>query len=343
MLQVVLSLLTPLALTACNKTPPLVMLPPVVEVAAAAADVSARDLFLSGTIEADRAILLDFPVFGTIQEVSVTEGQEVAQGQVLARVAARSYEDALGIAQAKADQAEDAIRRLEPMYRNHTVAEVRWVEAQTGCEQARRAASLARKNVEDCALRAPVAGVIARRLAEPGVTASPGRPVVLLVETDGILTAAPVPEVEIARVRVGQPAVVRVKAIGVECRGEVKEIGVIADPLTRTYPVKVRLLSPGSALRIGMLAEVQLKSDASTEAVVVPRTAIRIDEAGVPVIYVLDREVIRRRAVAVAGYRGEAIAISSGLSAGEQVVTSGTSMLADGIRVRVARSRALAR
>lgn len=332
----VLCIVAGVAFAGCRGTPAVDASAPTVEVALAVWDGAGQDLYLSGTIEAERTTPLDFSVVGTLKDLLVHEGQAVRRGQVLGRLDPRAYEDALGIARAKAEQAEDAARRLEPMHRNHTIAEVKWIEVQSGLQQARRALSLAQKNLEDCDLRAPVDATVANRNAEPGMTVMPGRPVLVLVSTRTVWATAPVPSGQVAQLRVGQSVSVRVDAIGTERSGEVIEIGVVADPLTRTFPVKARLQNADGALRVGMVAELRVRVKGSAGAVVVPREAVRVDERGTPIVYVVRGDVARRHAVQVAGYRGERIAVSRGLTGGELVVTSGTPMLADGIKVRVA-------
>lgn len=296
---------------------------------------SDEELRLSGTIEAERSISLSFAVPGTVQEVLVSEGSTVARGQPLALLNPSSYEDALGIAGAKADQAADACRRLEPMHRNGTVPDVKWVEAQTGLREADHALSIARKNLDDAVLRAPEGGVIARRDTEPGTTAAPGVPAFLLVETDRVRAVAPLPEREVRKFRIGLGARVSVAALNRTFEGRILEIGVTADPLTRTYPVKVAVPNPDGELRVGMVADVTLREHTETPLVTVPAEAVRLDEEGKTCVYLLgDDGKVWRRPVDVLGYSGERLALTRGVAAGDRVVVSGTPMLADGIQVR---------
>jgi RND family efflux transporter MFP subunit len=308
-----------------------------VTVAVAGRTDTARDLRLSGTIEPERSITLSFLAAGTIAEVWAHEGEVVRRGQKLARLAPQSFEDALGIAKAKAQQAEDAYRRLEPMYRNHTLPEVKWVEVETGLRQAQLAVAMAQRSVADTVLRAPEDGVVSRRSAEPGMTAIPGSPVITLVRMGTVLATAPVPETHISRVRVGAPAQVAVAALGRTFEGVIREVGVTADPLTRTYPVKVAVANPNGELRLGMVIVVRLHQEGGPPAVVVPSQAVRVDESGAPCVYVVEQDGrVRRKAVEVAGFIGEGTTLSRGIAEGERVVTSGTPMLADGVAVTVA-------
>lgn len=308
--------------------------PPAVRVAPVAESDGARILRLNGTLEPERSMSAGFAVPGTVEKVFVNVGDVVKKGQPLASLAKGSYADALGIARAKANQAEDTHQRLAPMHANKTLPEVKMVEVATGVEEARRAVSLAQANLADTVLRAPESGVIARRNAEPGATAIPGVPMFTVVQTSTIHATARVPEKHIGRVKVGDGAKVAVPALGITLDGRVQELGVIADPLTRTYAVKVALANDGD-LRLGMVAEVRLGVDTGARDLAVPQEAVRIDEAGRPFVYVVADGRISRRPVEVAGFAGEAVALTSGVAAGEQVVISGTAMLGDGMAVRV--------
>lgn len=298
---------------------------------------SGRELRLSGTVAAESSTAVSFAVVGTVTEVLVREGEPVRRGQVLARLSPRAYEDALGMAQAKVDQAEDAHRRLEPMLRNHTLPEVKMVEVDTGRREASHSLSIARKNLDDTVLRAADAGVVARRHVEPGANVMPGIPVVTLVRTANMHATAPVPELLVARVKVGDPARVIVAALGKTVEGVVKEIAVVADPLTRTYDVKVLVPNPTGELRVGMVAQVRIRLPGREDVLVVPPEAIRVDEQGTPAAFVVgaDHKLVRRR-LDLAGFVAEGTAVAKGLVEGDMVVTSGTPMLADGMTVTVA-------
>jgi RND family efflux transporter MFP subunit len=326
-----------MSLAACKRDAVAPLPPPTVETAPVERLASARELRMSGTIEAERSTPLSFAVPGTVANVLVEEGQAVRRGQVLARLTPESYEHALGIATSQRDRAQDMARRLEPMHRNKTVPEVKWVESQTTLEAAEHAVEIARKNLNDTVLHAPEDGVVADRIAEPGATVAPGIPAFYLVQTRIVRAIAPVPENQIARIRVGQPARVTVAALARDFEGEVYEIGVLADPLTRTYPVKITLANREGMLKVGMVVDAFLPLPGDAPAMAVPREAVRIDERGAACVFVLGPGLrIERRHVEVIGFAAERTAIKNSLKEGEQVVVSGTPMLADGMTVRLA-------
>jgi membrane fusion protein, multidrug efflux system len=324
-------------LIGCTRSSSPSLPPPMVKVAPAVKSTATRELHLSGSLEAERSIALNFATIGTVERVLVQEGESVRRGQVLARLVTRSYDDALGIAKAKADQAEDAYKRLEPMHRNQTLSDIKWVEVETGVQQARLALSMAQKSLDDAVLKAPEAGLGAKRNIEPGMSGSPLMSAIVLVQTGTMLATAPVPETQVTRVHKGDTARVYVAALGKTFMATVWEIGVVADPLTRTYVVKATVDNPDGELRVGMVADLRVTINGTIEGIVVPPEAVRIDEHGAPYVFVLQGgNKIARRGVEVTGFLGEGTGISQGLTAGELVVISGTPMLSDGMAVRIA-------
>ena len=329
--------ITILSMAACKRNAVAPLPPPVVKTAPVERLGSARDLRMSGTIEAEHSTALSFAVPGTVEQVFVDVGQSVTRGQVVARLTPTSYDAALGIAKAQKMRAEDLARRLEPMHQHGTVPEVKWVEAQTALESAQNAVEIGRKNLNDTVLRAPEDGVIARRNVEPGVNVAPGVPAFQLVQTRIVYAVAPVPEDHIDQVHVGQSARVTVGALGREFTGKIYDVGVIANPLTRTYPVKVTLENPDGVLKVGMVVDVFLPVPGDAATLVVPREAVRIDEHGNGCVFVVQPDQkVKQHHVKVVGFVGEGIAIEGGVSEGDQVVVSGTPMLADGVTVRLA-------
>ena len=331
-----------LAMSACSPdTPAPPPPPPAVTVTSVAKADGVRELRLSGTLAAERSFAVGFATLGTVEQVFVQEGQAVEKGQLLAKLADRSFRDALGIAEAKARQADDAYRRLLPMHQNKTLPEVKFVEVETGREQTELAVSMARKNVADTELRAPVSGVVQTRHAEVGTSVTPGLPAFTLVQTATMDAVAPVPETQVGEVRRGGVAHITVPALGRDVSGTIREISVAANPLTRTYDVKVSIPNPDRTLRVGMIAEVRLpvatgRVTDGGDLLAVPPQAVRIDEQGRTYVFAVGRDrKIQRRPVTVARFVGELAALSSGVQEGDVVVTSGTPMLYDGLLVRI--------
>ena len=135
-------------------------------------------------------------------------------------------------------------------------------QAQAAFDQAAAAEKIARKHLADATLTAPLDGFIANRSVEVGDMAGAGRPVFQIVQLDPVEINVGVPETDIHLVRTGQTAAVQIPALpGDTFQGVVRVINVAADPSTRTYMVRIAVPNPKHALRLGMIAEAQIRGD----------------------------------------------------------------------------------
>lgn len=196
----------------------------------------------SGTVEEENGTSLSFAVAGTIKTMNVRLGQHVSAGQLIATLDPTSMQNSHKVAHAALEQAEDASRRMKELHDKGSLPDMKWVEVQSKLEQARSMEQIARRNLDDCRLRAPFSGIIAEKSMEAGENVAPGMPVARLVTASSLVVRISVPEAEMRSVRTGQKADVAVTAIGGEkIAARVVEKGVVANPLSRTYEVRLKL------------------------------------------------------------------------------------------------------
>lgn len=294
-----------------------------------------------GVAEAFQSIPLTFLTAGTIEKVMVSEGETVKKGQLLAALNTASYRNILSAALAKEKQAQDAYERLSAVYKNGSLPEVKMIEIETGLEQAKAASEVAQKNVDDCSLYAPVSGMIGTRSAEPGMNIIPGSPVMTLVNIDKINIKVAVPENEIAAIHKGQPAVIYVPALNnAQYNGRVEQKGVVANPISHSYEIKITIDNNGDRLRPGMLCNVFIGSVNAGKVLCVPQQAVMVDATGTRYVYVADSvnsQASRRNINTGALTAQGSIIVTSGLEKGDQVITHGYQKINDQSIIKILR------
>ena len=334
-------------LAACSGTVPpppaeSALVPVVVAtVAPASGDAS---LLVTGTVRLKRETPLGFNTNGRIAAIMVREGDRVATGQILARLDPTSLAAAAAAARAEADRARADYRRLAGLFDKGWVTAPRVETARAAVAAADARVQQAGFDVGLATIRAPSAGVILRRPAEPGQIASPGQTVLVLGEAaTGYVLQLPLSDADLGRISRGQPAEVIIPALGNRSfAASVSEIGARGDTGTGTFRVELALpVLP--ELRSGLIgsARLRLAATATSGGLAVPATAVfgaRADEA---FVYVLDRTgpVVRLRAVGVGPVGDSAVTITTGLRVGERVVTSGAERLRDGMKVSLSPGR----
>lgn len=266
--------------------------------------------------------------------------------------------NALKIAQANYDAAKSAYDRLEYLYREGGVSEQQLEGARTQLEvaaaqladaqtaslqletlaaqvkQAEAAYDLARTQLNNAAVTAPVAGTVTAVHMEEGQMAGPSMPLVTVAQLDPVIAVFSLTESQVGKLKTGEQVSVQVKAAGTEpWQGQVTEVAPSADPRTRTYKVKVELPNGDGMLKGGMTAQVGLVLDSVEDAVVVPVNSI-VTKGNRQNIYLLEGETVRECPVEILLQNDEVAAVSGEVEVGAKVVIAGQNLLQDGSLVR---------
>jgi RND family efflux transporter MFP subunit len=308
-----------------------------VEVEQAKIADGAQDIAYSGTIEESVTIPLSFSSIGTVSQVFVSEGSAVKKGQLLATLDSTTYRNAYAMAHSTEQQAEDAYNRLTPMHKNGNLPEIKYVEVETGLQQAKAAAAIARKSLDDCNLYATTDGFVGRRSIDPGMATVPGIASITLVKIAKVYARVSVPENEIALIKKGNKAKIMIGALGNQVHtGTVEETGVVADPLAHSYRIKIGIENKNLEIKPGMICNVTLENIDAPRGVVVPAGAVMVDETGKNFVYVISSQHrASRKNVITGSLLNNGIEIIDGVQANESVVVKGQHKLVDNALVQI--------
>lgn len=316
-------------LSACKNEQKTQELPPVkVEVLMIDSVESGLVRTYVGTVEENLSAALSFATGGTVQKVMVHEGDYVRQGTLLVSIDKQNAQSAYDAAKATLNQAEDGYQRLKKVYDKGSIAEVKWVEMQTNLEKARSMEKLAKKQLEECDLYAPFAGVVSNCHAEAGGRLLPGEPALNLLDMHQVAVTFAVPENEIAAVALGKRAKVCVPALNdYTFYGTVSEKNVTSNPISHSYQVKIGVENGGGKLLPGMVCKVMI-SQASDMGYILPAKAVQTRPEGLSVWVVRDGHA-ERQLIEVTEYVANGVRVTQGLEQGDVVVVAGQQKLYD--------------
>ena len=287
----------------------------------------------SGTVASARHTAVASRILATIREVRVRAGSEVRAGDVLIVLDAEELEartagaaEALRAARARLTLAKQEMERARELLAEGVGTRQRADQASSALrvaqaevdrlEQAQHEASTTAGYAE---IRAPVSGRVIDRLAEPGDTVVPGRPLLRIYDPSVLRIEVPVRESLAVRLELGQSVKVTISALDMDLPGVVDEIVPFADPGARTLLAKVRLPADGR-LFAGMYARVAVPAG-TRERLLIPRAAVR-RVGQLESVLVIDAEGgSERRLVTTARAEAgdEEIEVLSGLVEGERV------------------------
>lgn len=287
-----------------------------------------------GTARANESVVLSAQVTETVSRVRFEDGQEVAQGDVVAELTSREEAAQLDEARANLDEAQRRYQRTVDLAREGTASRAQLDEATSARDAARAQLAELQARSNDRLIRAPFAGVLGMREVSPGTLMQPGDPITTLDDIDIIKVDFSVPERFLAVLHTGLEVDVSTAAYPRRrFDGIVRAIDTRIDPRTRAVRVRADIPNPDHALRPGMLMTVELQADAA-ERLSIPEEAI------VPVgekhyAFVVDEEERAGRVVLEIGRRRRGqVEVLAGLDGSETVIIKGASMLRPGSRVR---------
>jgi RND family efflux transporter MFP subunit len=215
--------------------------------------------------------------------------------------------------------------------------------AQSNVAAARARLKQAEIALGDSSLKAPMDGMVLQRNIDVGSLVAAGTVAFAVADVKSLKVVFGVPDVTLRDIQLGSPLAITVDAFpGGEFPGRVTAISPAADPQSRVFNIEITVPNPQNQLKPGMVAALRLASGRLPEPIpVVPLSAIvrpKDNPAGYGV-YVIDahegKEVARVRLINVGTVYGDMIAVPEGVRVGDRVITTGTTLLADGDQVRV--------
>ena len=350
-LHLLLALIAAIALAACGKKQEHAEEISPVTVVKVATSGDDRGVRYTGDVRARYETALGFRVPGKIVARDVEIGSQVKRGQTLARLdpsdfrlnieAARSQ---LAAAESDHLQAKDDLARYRNLYEQKFVSAAEYDRRQNAynvakarLEQAQAQLGVAQNQSAYTTLHADQDGIITAIGTEVGQVVAAGQEVMRLARLDEKEVVINVPESRLDELKaIGEVTITLWAQPDARFVGRIREVSPSADPVTRTYTVKVTLLKPSPAVQLGMTANVPLGTQETNPVIRIPLSAL-YQQGQQPAVWVVDpaTSAVVLTPVEVARYTEEAVEITSGLKADDVVVRAGVHKLRAGQKVRV--------
>jgi RND family efflux transporter MFP subunit len=331
-------------LTACaqsSETEPMRVTP--VRIAAATSGPAAPTIRTNGMLVNKDELRLSFKVGGVVSHINVQEGQRVKRGQRLAEIEQAEINAQVEQARQVADKAQRDVVRAERLFADRLISQNQLEDLRTQAAVSKASLQSAEFNWGYATIVAPQDGTILRRLIQERELVAAGTPVLVIGAQDrGYVVRVGLADREIVQVRLGDVAEVELDAHpGEKFPAQVTEVASGADERSGMFQVELHLQPTKLRLASGLVARISLTpaSARGAERVYVPIASIVEGDGRRASVFVLngsgENQVAKRRMVEVAFIEGTQVAIVSGLSAGEKIVTDGALYLQDNEHVLV--------
>jgi RND family efflux transporter MFP subunit len=316
----------------------------------AAKGEAGETVVLTGHVQAEDEPALAFRIAGRMIERPVNVGDRVEAGQVLAKLdpenelnALRSAESALAAAQGQLTYARGDFERQRQLLANGHTPRARFDQSQNALQNAQSQVDdaearlrIARDRVSWTILEADAPGTVTARGAEPGEVVQAGQMIVRLARQGGRDAVFDVPAQLLRSAPSDSEITVRLTDDpSVTATGRVREVAPQADPVTRTFEVKVGLSDPPEAMRLGATVTGSVKLE-SEPVIAIPSTALT-ELNRQPAVWIVDPKnlTVSMRNVELLRHDPWTVVIAQGLDTGDIVVTAGIQALHPGQKVRL--------
>lgn len=311
-----------------------------VEVTTVESELFTETIRLTGTVLADKDVVVSAEESGVIREITVDKGSWVEAGQAMFKMDDEILTAQVDQARAMSNLARETWDRRRRLFEDdHVGSELAYLEAKYSAEQAAANLSLLEERLARTVIRAPIAGVLDSRQIEVGTMVGAGTPVARIVDTNPVKISGGVPERYAQDVRSGTEATVTFDVMPEDqFAGNISYVGAVVNPRNRTFPVEVRMANPGGLIKPEMVANIDMVRRTLEDVVVVPQEAlIRVEDGYV--VFVVENEggteMVRSRVVEVGPAQQNKVVVLSGLVQGDRLVVVGQQTVAAGDRVTV--------
>jgi membrane fusion protein (multidrug efflux system) len=298
-----------------------------------------------GSVSAVQGAVVSTELAGVVSEINFENGAEAKKGEVLMRLDASQEEALLRSAEADAQLAKTDLERARDLAMKKVVSGAEFDSAQSKFTRMNAVVDQMRSNIAKKSVIAPFDGQLGIRQVNVGQMINPGQQVVALTALDPVYVDFALPEQYLSKLGKDLEVIVSADALpDRQFKGKLTAINSMVDSVTRNVPLQATLENSDHALHPGMFAKVEVALPETKKTIVIPGSAVSYAPYG-DSVFVIEKQkdpktgkesqVLRQQFVRIGDARGDFVAVTQGLKAGQTVVSTGVFKLRNGMAVTV--------
>jgi membrane fusion protein (multidrug efflux system) len=291
---------------------------------------------IQGHIDAQDNVTAYPQASATITALNVKVGDHVSKGQTLAQLDNSVLVQNIAQAQSQADLMTQLFQRQKNLWDQKIGTEVQFLQAQTNLQSAQKQVASLRKQSDLYRITSPISGVVDQMDLKLGQIAAPGQSGIRVVNADVLKVKADVPESYSSSVNQGDSVKVLFPDVQDSLTTRVTFSSKVIDPSSRSFGIEIKL-PHNKEYRPNMTAVLKIADYSKHNAISVPIKSIQRSTNG-DYVFVNVNGVAKQKNIKEGNTSGGYTEITSGLQAGDEVVTEGASELEDGNKITVLKS-----
>jgi len=294
-----------------------------------------KQISATGTIGATEELMVLSETQGKVKKIYKNVGDPVQKDQIIIEVDDETIAANVLVAEANFEQQTKDIERLQRLEQGNAIPKHDLEQARIGLKKAEADLITARKALRDTKIKAPISGIINKRLVEYGQFVAGGMPICEIVNTSKLKIWVKIPEKDIFKLAKGQVVNVTIPSLpGKTFTGKINSIGEKADNAMKfDAEVVMDNHDGGQHLKAGLFCEVLIPVEAS-ETILIEKTAITGSMKN-PSVFVIEGDKAVKKEIIVNESDDKFVEVVSGLKKEDRVVVSGQLNLNDGDRVKI--------
>lgn len=298
-----------------------------------------RFVEVQGRVEADDFVNVSSEIGGRITSLLVEEGDYVRKGQLLATTDLETVEKQIAEIETQLELANTVYERQKSLWDQNIGSEIQYLEAKTRMEGLEKSLETLESQISKKNIYAPIGGYVDREFLQEGETASPGMPIIQILNTAEIKVTADIQENFLSAIEKGDSVTVRFPALNLSIDETVTQLGRTIDLNNRTFEIQIKTSSRSGQLKPNLLAVIRFKDFQAEDIISVPLDAIHEEVNGNKFVYIVNEESGRFTAKKSYVELGESnvneVIIASGVRNGDRLITKGSKGISQGELVRI--------
>ena len=289
---------------------------------------------LEGVVIADKTANAVSESPGRIIYLAVKEGDYVRKGALIARLDLDSYNKQKDEILTSMELATDIYERQSRLWAQNIGSEVQYLQAKNNVERLEKSLDLVNHQLTKAKVYAPISGVVDKEITKQGEFASPGMPIVRILNVKDVKVQVDLPERYLAVVKKGLKVEMYFPSIDKTSKGRVSLLGRSIDPANRTLRFEVNVSNSSGLLKPNLLAELRVAVRKEEDVFSLPLELVQQDVDGndfvMKVAYQGDEHMAKKVSVKVSDVYDNQALIEEGVNDGDILVNDGARLVSDG-------------
>lgn len=288
---------------------------------------------VSGTVEADKNIIVSPEAQGKIISISVKEGQRVNKGDVLGRLNTEALNRSIEELKISLKLATTTFERQDNLWKQNIGSEIEYLQAKTNEESLEQRLASLQAQVNMAVIKAPINGIVDEIIQKQGEMGSPMTPFARIVNIKQVYIVANVSETFLGKITAKDEVRIEFPIIDKKVIGKIDRISSVIDPGSRTFRLRINLNNSDNKIKPNMLATLKLKTYSAENSIVVPSILVKKDFTGEFIFKAVkegEQWIAKKQSVQSGIKDNNRTLIAEGLIKDDQIITKGFAQVVDG-------------